>query len=114
MRRLAVDDDDRFEDGDSRYRGSREDDTLRSSGRSERPRSSPGLFGRLFRLIRLLIFILPLTILLLGPYVVDCRSYSPNSILPDIVRTGACTRENLTGRFSAFEDTLRTVTRAIR
>ena len=114
MRRMAVDDDDGFEDAGSRYRGSAEDDTGTRRGRSERRRSSPGLLGRLFRLVRLLVFILPLTMLLLGPFLVDCRSYSANSILPDFVRTGACARENLTGQLSSFEDTIRTVSRAIR
>ncbi|MBX9930439.1 MAG: hypothetical protein K2Y56_02690 [Methylobacterium sp.] len=112
MRRGAVRDDDEFDTTRSHYRD--EDDERRSPARRERPRSSPGLFVRMYRLVRFLVFILPLSVLLIGSFLVDCRNRSGSSFMPDVFRISACTREDLTGRLSTLEDTMRTLSRAIR
>ena len=80
----------------------------------DRPQRSPGLFWRMVRLVRLLVFILPLSLLLIGSFVVDCRNRSGTGYLPDFVRASACAREDLTGRLSGMEETMRTISRAIR
>lgn len=66
------------------------------------------------RLIRLLVFFLPLSLLLIGSFLVDCRNRSGNGFLPDFVRASACAREDLTGRLSGLEETMRTISRALR
>lgn len=72
----------------------------------DRPQRQPGLFWRTVRLVRLPVFILPLSLLLIGSFVVDCRNRSGTGFLPDFVRASACAREDLTGRLSAMADDL--------
>lgn len=103
-------------DGYGRYDPADDDDVYEPRHRTtdDRPQRRPGLFWRVVRLIRLLVFILPLSLLLIGSFVVDCRNRSGTGFLPDVVRTSACAREDLVGRLSEMNETMRTISRAIR
>ncbi|WP_375408184.1 hypothetical protein [uncultured Methylobacterium sp.] len=100
----------------SRYDPADDDDFYehRHPTSGDRPQRPPGLFWRMVRLVRLLVFILPLSLMLIGSFVVDCRNRSGNGFLPDIVRASACAREDLTGHLSGMSETMRTISRAIR
>lgn len=87
---------------------------LRPRRSEHRPRNSPGLFWRTVRLIRLIVFLLPLSVLLLGSFLVDCRNRSGSTFLPDFVGRGACAREELTGHLSGLEQTMKTISQAFR
>lgn len=97
------------------------DDASEDEAREFRPRRSghrrrhsPGLFWRTVRLIRLLVFVLPLSVLLLGSFVVDCRNRSGSAFLPDFIGRSACAREELTGHLSGLEQTMKTISQAFR
>lgn len=98
---------DPYEDGD-------EDERPRRGRASGRPAPSVGAFGRMFRVVRFLVFILPLSLLLIGSFLVDCRDRSGRGFLPEIVRSSACARQDVMGHLSNLEETMRTVSKAIR
>lgn len=82
--------------------------------RSDRPRRRErGGFGSRL-LLRLCVMFAPMALLGLIAMTTDCGARSPSSMIPEVLRTTACLRANLTNQAASLDGTFRALTDKIR
>ncbi|GJE62589.1 hypothetical protein [Methylobacterium trifolii] len=79
--------------------------------RDERPRR--GLFSRLFSLVKLAVFLIPLALFGYSYFVTDCRAGSTGGGVGQFLAAGVCARNEIVGSAFSLQDNLNALRRVI-